>query len=60
MGIVVGSAGGSTEDVRVPGIICDVGMVIALSILARRAPRAAAEAPVKSSESDELQLHLNQ
>lgn len=64
IGMVIGSAGGSVEDARPLGILCDVGVVIALGILARRAPLAASarltnETQGQAAEPGELQLHLN-
>ncbi|MGO8757449.1 MAG: hypothetical protein ACLQG3_04925 [Terracidiphilus sp.] len=64
IGLVIGAAGGSTDGAAVFGILCDVGVVIALGIMARRAPQAgAAHGPAESleqaGEPGELQLHLN-
>ncbi len=64
IGVAIGSSGGSIDAARVLAIFCDLGVVIALGILARRAPQAQASevttnTPARSGEPGELQLHLN-
>jgi hypothetical protein len=39
-GLVVGSSGGTADGARGFGLVCDLGVVIALAVMARRAPAA--------------------
>jgi len=40
MGVVGGASGGSVSDLTVPCFLCDLGAVIALIVMTRRAPAA--------------------
>jgi hypothetical protein len=56
LGGALGSSGGSDADARVLGFLCDLGAVIVLGVMAKRAPSSAV-APVslcRSEGSDRL------
>jgi len=55
-GAMIGASGGTVTDGRVLGVLCDLGAVIVLGVMSRKAPSSEtiSVAPIHSQEADRL------